>query len=73
MTAHVLTLFFFFGGGGGRIQFNVPFKFISAHMRRANQKVGRKRVNPEKNHLAHPHVSHVARAALEPPPDTAVR
>ena len=32
------------------IQFNVPFKFISAHMRRANQKVGRKRVNPEKNH-----------------------
>ena len=47
MTSHVLTLFFW-------IQFNVPFKFISAHMRRANQKVGRKRVDPEKNHLAHP-------------------
>ena len=31
MTSRVLTLFF--------IQFNVPFKFISAHMRQANQKV----------------------------------
>ena len=29
------------------IQFNVPLKIISAHM-------GRKRENPEKNHLAHP-------------------
>ena len=26
---------------------------ISAHMRRSNQLVGRKRENPEKNHLAH--------------------
>ena len=31
------------------IQFYVPFKIISAHMRRANRKVGRKRENPEKN------------------------
>ena len=29
------------------------FKIILAHMRKANQ-VGRKRKNPEKNHLAHP-------------------
>ena len=36
------------------IQFYVSFRVISAHMRRANQKVGRKRENPEKNHLAHP-------------------
>ena len=35
-------------------QFHVPFKIISAHIRTANQKVGRKRENPEKNHLAHP-------------------
>ena len=35
------------------IPFYVPFKIISAHMRRANQLVGRKRENPEKNHLAH--------------------
>ena len=41
--------FFFF-----LIQFYVPFKIISAHMRRANQWVGRKRENPEKNHLTHP-------------------
>ena len=36
------------------IQFYVPFKIISCHMRRANQSVGRKRENPEKNHLTHP-------------------
>ena len=37
------------------IQFYVPFKIISAHMRRVNQyKEGRKRENPEKNHLTHP-------------------
>ena len=35
------------------IQFNAPFKIISAHMRWANQKVERKRENPEKNRLAH--------------------
>ena len=35
-------------------QFYVPFKIISAHMRRANQYVGQKRENPKKNHLAHP-------------------
>ena len=41
------------------IQFYVPFKIISAHMRRANRKVGRKRENPEKNHLAHPQADHM--------------
>ena len=38
-----LFIFFFFGGGGGgvgRIQFNVPFKFISAHMRRPIRRWG---------------------------------
>ena len=35
-------------------QFYVPFKIISAHIRRANQYVGRKRETPEKKHLAHP-------------------
>ena len=61
------------------IQFYVPFKIISAHMRRANKYVGRKRENPEKNHLAHPQDelglshNHVARVGLEPTPDTAVR
>ena len=35
-------------------QFYVPFNIISAHMRTANQKVGRKRENPYKTHLAHP-------------------
>ena len=36
------------------IQFYVPFKIISAHMRRANQYVGRKLDNPEKKkHLTH--------------------
>ena len=34
---------------------------------------GRKRENPEENHLAHLLVSHVARAGLEPTPDTAVK
>ena len=46
------------------IQLNVPFKIISAHMRQANQWVGRKRENPEKNHLVHRQaeldLSHVA-------------
>ena len=60
MTSRVLTLFF--------IQFNVPFKFISAHMRRANQKVGRKPENPAKNKPGTPAsrtwlVLHVARAS----------
>ena len=41
--------FFFFW-----IQFNIRFKTVSAHMRRANQQVGRKWENPEKNHLTHP-------------------
>ena len=36
------------------IQFNVPFKIFSAHMRRAIQYVGRKLENPEKNHLTPP-------------------
>ena len=36
------------------IQFNVPFKIISAHMKLANQYVVRKRENPKKKHLAHP-------------------
>ena len=46
------TIPLLFNPGPG--QFNVPFKIISVHMRRANQWVGRKRENPEKNHLAHP-------------------
>ena len=52
------------------IQFYVPFKIISAHMRRTNQKVGQKRENPAKNRLTHPQaelglpVSHVARAGI---------
>ena len=40
--------FFFF--------FYVPFKIISLISRRANQKVGRKREYPGKNHLTHPQV-----------------
>ena len=36
------------------IQFNVPFKIISARMRWTNQWVGRKHESPEKNHRAHP-------------------
>ena len=43
-----LFIFFFL------IQFYIPFKIISAHMRRANQQVERKRENPEKKTLAHP-------------------
>ena len=35
------------------VPFNVPFNIISADMRWANRKVGQKRENPEKNHLAH--------------------
>ena len=59
MTSRVLTLFF---------KFNIPFKFISAHMRRANQKVGRKPENPAKNKPGTPasrtwFVLDVARAA----------
>ena len=42
--------FFFF------VQFYVPFKIISLISRRANQKVGRKREYPGKNHLTHPQV-----------------
>ena len=33
---------------------------------------GRKRENPENNHLAHPQAEHVASAGLEPIPVTAV-
>ena len=66
---YIYTVFF--------IHLYVPFKIISAHMRRANQKVGRKWENPEKNHLAYLQaelgLSHVARSGLEPTPDTAVR
>ena len=46
-----LEIFFFFF-----VQFNVPFKIISLISRRANQKVGRKREYPGKNHLTHPQV-----------------
>ena len=50
-----IILFFFFFFFFFLIQFYVPFKIISAHMRRTHQSVGgRKRENPEKNHLAHP-------------------
>ena len=38
------------------VQFNVPFKIISLISRRANQKVGRKREYPGKNHLTHAQV-----------------
>ena len=46
-----MVFFFFFF-----VQFNVPFKIISLISRRANQKVGRKREYPGKNHLTHPQV-----------------
>ena len=57
------------------IQFYIPFKIILAHMRWANQSVGRKRENPEKNHLAHPQaelgLSHIGpERVLEPTLDT---
>ena len=43
----------------------------------SSYQTGRKRENPEKNHLAHPQaklgLSHEASAGLEPTPDTAVR
>ena len=45
----ICDIFFFF-----LIQFYVPFKTISCHIRRASQYVGRKRENPEKKHLAQP-------------------
>ena len=70
-TSDVSSKIFFF--------FYSVLRPFSANMRRANQYVGRKRENPEKNkHLALPTirtwlVSHVARAGLEPTPDTAVR
>ena len=61
------------------IQFNVPFKIISAYMRRANQyvggaKTGEPREKPPDTPASRTWlVSHVARAGLEPTPDTAVR
>ena len=60
------------------VQFNVPFKIISLISRRANQKVGRKREYPGKNHLTHPQVgldlSHLWPVwGLEPTTVTAVR
>ena len=74
-VSHKIYLFIFIF----LIQFYAPFKIISAHMRRANHAVGgRKRENPEKKPPGTPAsrtwlVSHVARAGLEPSPDTAVR
>ena len=63
------------------IQFYVPFKIISAHMRRANQLVGENGRTPYTIQEKPPGtpasrtwlVSHVARAGLKPTPDTAVR
>ena len=52
------------------IQFDVPLKIISVHMRLANQKVGPKREYPEKTTWLVLYVPHVG---LEPTPDTAVR
>ena len=54
------------------VQFSVPFKIISL-ISRANQKVGRKRQYPGKNHLTHPKGELVSRVGLEPTPITAVR
>ena len=57
------------------IQIYIPFKIISAHMRRDNQVV-RKWENLEKNYLAHPKaelVAHGPCVGLEPTTDTAVR
>ena len=48
LTQPIYLLILFF------IQFYVPFKIISAHMRRVNKLEGRKRENSEKTHLAHP-------------------
>ena len=60
------------------IQFNVPFKIISAHMRRYQSVGGAKTGEPREKPPDTPAsrtwlVSHVARAGLEPTPDTAVR
>ena len=66
-------IFFFF-----LIQLYVTFKIISAHMRQAYQLVEAKTGHP----LEKPHgtpasrtwfVSHVARAGLDPTPETAVK
>ena len=50
IQSNLQRFFFFF------VQFNVPFKIISLILRRANQKVGRKREYPGKNHLTHAQV-----------------
>ena len=60
------------------IHFNVPFKIISAHMRRCQTvggaKTGEPREKPPDTPASRPWlVSHVARAGLEPTSDTAVR
>ena len=65
--------FFFFW-----IQFNVPFKIISAHLKRCQSVGGAKTGEPREKPPDTPAsrtwlVSHVARAGLEPTPDTAVR
>ena len=49
-TVHLVKSLFFFIFF---VQFNVLFKIISLISRRANQKVGRKREYPGKNHLTH--------------------
>ena len=60
------------------IQFNVSFKIISAHMKRANPVGGAKKAEPrEKPHGTPANrtwlVSHVASAGRDPTPETAVR
>ena len=69
---NLVFLFVFF-----LIQFYVPIKVISAHMRRANQQVGENGETLEKPPGTPASrtwlVSHVASAGLEPAPDTVVR
>ena len=71
MPGEFAYIFFFF-------QFNVPFKIIPAHMRRCQSVGGAKTGEPREKPPDTPAsrtwlVSHVARAGLEPTPDTAVR
>ena len=71
MTSRVLTLFLFLGEGGG----GGGFSLTSLSSYETGQSEGGAKTGKP---LAHPQsrtwlVSHVARAALEPPQDTAVR
>ena len=77
MILYLIYIFFFFFFFF-LIQFNVPFKIISAHMRRGQSVGGVKTGEPREKPPDTPAsrtwlVSHVARAGLEPTPNTAVR